>query len=82
MIYTDGNFLVADALDQLHDFAQRLGIGRSWFVDGQHPHYALNGRTYRRALEMGAGLINGPELLVKSHRLAKCTAQLDEKENF
>lgn len=81
MIYTDGSHLVADTLDQLHDFAERLGLARLAFCEGMYPHYGLTGNKYRRALEMGAERINAPELLVKSQRMTKCSGQFDEVEN-
>lgn len=82
-VYTDGTHLVADTLTQLHDFAERLGLKREWYQDHpRHPHYDLTtGRAYRRALDLGAERISAPELLVKSQRLAKCSAQFDEVEN-
>jgi hypothetical protein len=81
MIYTDGTHLVADTLEQLHDFGERVGLMSSSFQDGQHPHYDLNGFQYRRALELGAERINAPELLVKSQRMTTCSGQFDEVEN-
>lgn len=43
MIYTDGVHIISDAgVQELHWFAERVGIGRWWFEnrrDKNHPHY-------------------------------------------
>lgn len=47
--------LVADTLEELHDFAARLGLRRSWFQDrGRYPHYDVTASVRLRALNMGA----------------------------
>ena len=64
-IYTDGTHLVGDTLEELHEFAKRLGFKRHWFQEhARHPHYDLttNG-ALRRALEKGAKLIAAQEVI-------------------
>lgn len=41
MIYFDGIHIVADSLDELHRFAEQMGIKRCWFEGTRkgHPHY-------------------------------------------
>ncbi len=55
MVYTDGTYLVADSVDELHAFAGKIGLIREWFQDHpQHPHYNLFGVMYSRAIDTGA----------------------------
>ena len=51
MIITDGIHLGSDlSLDELHEFAQRIGLKRTWFQNHlKHPHYDLT--TQRMALK-------------------------------
>lgn len=55
-VYLDSaGHLTADADDELHVFAQRLGLRREWFQDHRHRHYDVMSATKRvRALRMGA----------------------------
>jgi hypothetical protein len=47
--------LVGDTDDELHDFAQRIGMQRSWFhTGGKLSHYDLTPERYRLALAAGA----------------------------
>lgn len=46
--------LVADSLDELHTFAARLGLRRSWFQSRNYPHYDVTMSVRERALQMGA----------------------------
>lgn len=46
--------LVADTLDELHVFATRLGLRRSWFQSRGYPHYDVTVSVRERALRMGA----------------------------
>jgi len=53
MIYTDGVHLVVDGLEEeLHLFAQSVGLKRQWFQDhSHHPHYDITtSRMLRRIL--------------------------------
>ena len=46
--------LEADTLEELHDFARRLGLKRSWFQPRSVPHYDLSPAKHAQALRMGA----------------------------
>lgn len=47
--------LVADSLNELHDFAQKLGLRRSWFQERSiYPHYDVTVRVREKALMLGA----------------------------
>lgn len=54
--------LVADELDDLHDFAYRLGLKRAWFQMSRSgvPHYDLTATMRARAVRLGAEEI-GPD---------------------
>lgn len=64
MVYVDdyrGQFrgmvmchMVADSLDELHAFAERLGLRREWFQATSVPHYDLSLTRRKLALELGA----------------------------
>ena len=54
--------LLADTLDELHAFAQRLGCKRSWFQPHpNHPHYDLVESFRTRALAQGAKFVPAME---------------------
>lgn len=47
--------LVADTLDELHDFAKTLGLKRSWYQhSASYPHYDITISTREKALQLGA----------------------------
>lgn len=47
--------LVADSLDELHAFAQRLGLKRAWFQgNATYPHYDVTVAVRAKALQQGA----------------------------
>lgn len=46
--------LIADTVEELHEFAARLGMKRTWFQRGSFPHYDLTERRRTKALELGA----------------------------
>lgn len=52
MIYTDGIHLVADTLDELHKFANSIGIKRNYFhgLRKGHPHYDLTNKDIIRTV--------------------------------
>jgi hypothetical protein len=51
--------LFADDIQELHEFAAKLGLRRSWFQDkGRFPHYDIVGSKRRLALELGAQEMN------------------------
>jgi hypothetical protein len=46
--------LTADATDELHAFAARIGMRRSWFQPGSRDHYDVTEGMRRRAVLAGA----------------------------
>lgn len=46
--------LVATTEDELHAFAARLGLRRSWFQDGWSPHYDVTESKRVEAIKLGA----------------------------
>ena len=74
MIYTDGIHLVADTLEELHEFANKIGLKRHFYegVRKGHPHYDLtNERIKQKSIEEGAVLKRKREILVLSKALSK-----------
>lgn len=66
MVYTDGVHLVADTIDELHEFAQNIGLRREWYQDSDHPHYDIFGGKTERAMEYGAIKLRPREILMIS----------------
>ncbi len=58
MIYTDCTHLIADTIDELHDFAQSIGLKRGWFQPESYPHYDLFRGKVKRALSKGAIILS------------------------
>jgi hypothetical protein len=54
--------LVADSEEELHSFAARLGMKRSWF---QRDHYDLTPKKRAIALSLGAQVVNRKEFVEK-----------------
>lgn len=55
--FADGScHLITDGdIEELHAFARRLGLKRSWFQDSPRtPHYDLNGNKRAAAVRLGA----------------------------
>ena len=49
--------MVADSLDELHEFALRLGLKRSWFQGtASYPHYDVTLEMRSKAIALGAVL--------------------------
>ena len=60
MIYTDNIHLIADSLEELHEFARKIGLKRHFFegVRKGHPHYDLTNNNIRvKAIDEGAKLV-------------------------
>ena len=53
--------------EELHEFAQRIGLKRAWFQDGRHPHYDCTTPNMRgKAIRFGAKLTPPTQLLRRS----------------
>jgi hypothetical protein len=62
--------LVSDtSLDELHEFAERLGLRREWFQVKSIPHYDLTGEVYELAIERGATLVTSREIVLRAVRM-------------
>lgn len=53
--------MVADSLEELHAFAQSIGLGRHWFHNGDH--YDVSEDFYERALAQGATIVTSRALV-------------------
>lgn len=76
-VFRDGScHLVADTVEELHGFAERLGLQRSWFQVKRKakrvvsiPHYDLTARMRRRAVRLGAKEVGAVDLVRIGHAL-------------
>ena len=58
--------LFADTVEELHRFAQRIGLKRSWFQDNpRFPHYDLTAGKRSQAVRSGAKEVVLREYLMK-----------------
>lgn len=67
MIYCDkmGHMVSDTNLEELHNFAQEIGLKREWFQDKRLPHYDLIGnRMLQKAIKEGAIFVD-PKTLVR-----------------
>ena len=46
--------MTADTVDELHRMAEDIGMRRSWFQNGRHPHYDLTTSRRKSAVALGA----------------------------
>ncbi len=66
MVYTDRIHLMANSIDELHDFAQKIGLKKEWFQNHpKHPHYDLFGIKINLAIQKGAILLTSKEMIEK-----------------
>lgn len=62
--------LVADSIQELHDFAFALGLRRAWFQGAaSYPHYDVTLQTRARALELGATVGGRKEIIACAKKL-------------
>ena len=62
--------MVSDtSLEELHQFAESLGLRREWFQEKSIPHYDLTGKAYDLALERGATLVSSREIVLRAVRM-------------
>jgi len=56
--------MIADSLDELHEFASRVGIRPCWFHRSKSsPHYDITEPQKHAALAAGAQAVTGRELV-------------------
>lgn len=70
MIYIDNkskagwSHLIADSINELHDFASNIGLKPDWFQQKpEKPHYDVKGMMRKRALDNGAQLVSSKEIV-------------------
>ena len=63
MVYTDHNFLMADSVRELHQFAKQIGIPSTHFYRTPFPHYELPPSEIQKAIERGAQYKNIVEMI-------------------
>lgn len=71
--------LVSDtSIEELHEFAESLGLRREWFQMKSIPHYDVTGEAFNLALEKGAILVSSREIVRRAVRIenVKLTAVL------
>jgi menaquinone-dependent protoporphyrinogen IX oxidase len=74
--------LVSDtSIEELHTFAENLGMRREWFQCRSIPHYDLTGERYDLALAMGAEPVSSRDLVRRAVRWNKTGTVNDEASN-
>lgn len=62
--------LSADSVDELHGFAQAVGINRCWYHAGaRHPHYDITETQRATAISNGAIAVSQRELMQVARRI-------------
>ena len=59
--------LVADSIDNLHFFAQSIGLKRCWFENKKgkkRPHYDVKGEMIQKAINAGAKQVSSKEIII------------------
>lgn len=52
--WTGGGHLFGTDLEELHEFAKKLGLKREWYQGKNFPHYDLTANKRRAAISKGA----------------------------
>jgi len=64
--------MTADTIDELHMFAQKIGMRREWFQDkAHHPHYDVTMSRRKIALEAGAISLDRKAYVYKVREIRK-----------
>ena len=64
--------LVADSLDELHEFAKSIGQKRAWFqANASLPHYDITVEVRAVALSLGAIVADRRTLIARGHQLKR-----------
>lgn len=73
MVYTDKIHLIADTLEELHKFANKIGMNKEWFQNHiRHPHYDIFGIMLTKTLnDKDVKVIGKKELLIRSKMLGE-----------
>src|SRR5262245_19727727 len=71
--------LVSDtSIEELHEFAESLGLRREWCQLKSIPHYDLTGEEYDLALARGATLVSSREIVRRAFRLNPAKKSIDK----
>lgn len=71
--HEDWSHLVSDeSIEELHAFARRLGLLRSWFQDKRVPHYDVTAGKRVLAVRLGAREVTARELVLRAVRKVGC----------
>ncbi len=46
--------MFADSVEELHEFAAKIGMKKAWFQNRKLPHYDLTAKRRKLALSLGA----------------------------
>lgn len=60
-----------ESLDELLSFGDRIGLQRSWFQAGDHPHFDIVDSFRRIAVTQGARQASMREIVTAARRLAQ-----------
>ena len=55
--------MVSDNLTELHEMAEKLGVSQWFQNEGRWPHYDISKTNKRKAILLGAVLVNDRELI-------------------
>jgi len=61
--------LIADSNEELHAFAAKVGLKRSWFQRGTVPHYDLTANRRVVAVQLGAAEVSNREFATLIRKL-------------
>lgn len=63
-------------IQELHNFAARLDLKRSWFQNKPgHPHYDLSKNKRQQAIRLGAQAVSGVEMVRRCCPLVRLTKE-------
>lgn len=68
--------LIADSIEELHEFARAIGLKRDWFQGppkARCPHYDLTSKRRERALARGALALKRSEFVMKMREIRSLT---------
>ena len=70
MLFRSWCHLLADSLDELHQFAQSIGLKKEWFQGHtKYPHYDMNENRRKIAVKKGAIEIDKRTTIEKAKKL-------------
>ena len=72
--------LIADSVEELLEFAVRMGMRPEWFQAKSTPHFDLTAEGRKLAVEHGAVELGNRQLIAKIRELRKKRKEADELE--